>query len=101
MHAHTHPHPSKIIFIMIKSKDKILKLAKVKPPHKTKPTKPIEEQRNKAARHWWHTPLILATWEAKLRRILVGGQPEQIVCKTLPTQHKKGQWSGSSGRAPA
>jgi hypothetical protein len=26
--------------------------------------------------------VILATWEAEIRRILVGGQPKQIVLKT-------------------
>jgi hypothetical protein len=28
------------------------------------------------------TPVILATWEAEIRRITVRGQPRQIVCKT-------------------
>jgi hypothetical protein len=29
-----------------------------------------------------HTSVILATWEAKIKRIGVLGQPGQIVCKT-------------------
>jgi hypothetical protein len=30
----------------------------------------------------WLIPIIVAIWEAKIRRIMVGGQPGQIVCKT-------------------
>jgi hypothetical protein len=26
---------------------------------------------------WWLTPVILATWEAEIRRIKVPGQPQQ------------------------
>jgi hypothetical protein len=32
---------------------------------------------------WWLTPVILATQEVKIRRIVVRSQPKQIVCKTL------------------
>jgi hypothetical protein len=35
------------------------------------------------ARHWWLTPVILATQEAEIRRIRIQSQPRQIVCKTL------------------
>jgi hypothetical protein len=31
---------------------------------------------------WWLTPVILATWEAEIRRILVQGHPKQIVHET-------------------
>jgi hypothetical protein len=31
----------------------------------------------------WLTPVILATWEAKLRKISIQGQPEQVVLETL------------------
>jgi hypothetical protein len=33
--------------------------------------------------HWWLTPVILATQEAEIRRIVVPSQPGQIVCETL------------------
>jgi hypothetical protein len=32
-------------------------------------------------RYWWFTTIILATWEAEIGRIMVGGQPRQ---KTKP-----------------
>jgi hypothetical protein len=36
------------------------------------------------ARHWWLTPVILTTTqEAEIRRIVVRGQPRQIVHETL------------------
>jgi hypothetical protein len=34
--------------------------------------------------HWWFTPVILATWEAEIGRILVWSQQGQIVQETLP-----------------
>jgi hypothetical protein len=34
--------------------------------------------RNTSARHWWLTPVILATQEAEIRRIAAGSQPGQI-----------------------
>jgi hypothetical protein len=30
-------------------------------------------------RCWWCIPVILATWEAEIRRIVVQGQPGQVV----------------------
>jgi hypothetical protein len=35
------------------------------------------------ARHWWLTPIILATQKAEVRRIKVQSQPRQIVHETL------------------
>jgi hypothetical protein len=35
------------------------------------------------ARHQWLTPVILATQEAEIRRIIVQSQPSQIVQETL------------------
>jgi hypothetical protein len=35
------------------------------------------------ARHRWLMPIMLATQEAEIRRIMVWGQSGQIVCKTL------------------
>jgi hypothetical protein len=32
----------------------------------------------------WLTPVILATWEADIRRTVVLGQPGQIILKTPP-----------------
>jgi hypothetical protein len=50
----------------------------------------------KRARHWWVMPVILATQEADIRRILVQSQPRQIVLETLsqkkPFTHTKKGW---------
>jgi hypothetical protein len=54
-------------------------MVQVSPGKKQDPTSKI----TKAARHQWLIPVILATQEAEIRRIKVGGQPRQIVCKTL------------------
>jgi hypothetical protein len=32
--------------------------------------------------HWWLTLVILATWEAEIGKIVVRGQPRQIIHKT-------------------
>jgi hypothetical protein len=36
----------------------------------------------KKAGIWWLTPVILAAWEAEIRRIRVEGQLGQIICET-------------------
>jgi hypothetical protein len=43
------------------------------------------------ARHWWLSPIILATQEAGSRRIAVQSQPRQIVHNTLSQKKKKKQ----------
>jgi hypothetical protein len=39
----------------------------------------------------WLTPVILATEEARIRRIMVQNQPRKIVYKTLSREKKKSQ----------
>jgi hypothetical protein len=42
-------------------------------------------------------PVILATWEAEIRKTMIQNQPRQIVCETYLKNPitEKGSWSGS------
>jgi hypothetical protein len=46
------------------------------------------------AGNWWLTPVILATWEADIGRIVVGGQPEQIIQETSTIKITRAKWTG-------
>jgi hypothetical protein len=41
-------------------------------------------------------PVILATWEAEIRRTEVQGQPRQIVCETPISKITRAKWTGGS-----
>jgi hypothetical protein len=43
----------------------------------------VIQQKHFKAGHQWHSPVILATWEAQIRRIEVQSLPRKIVHKTL------------------
>jgi hypothetical protein len=51
-------------------------------------------KKKNVARHWWLTPVILATQEEEVRRIVVQSQPGKIVHETIsqknPTQKRAG-----------
>jgi hypothetical protein len=49
----------------------------------------FKSQNSLNAGHKWLTPVVLATWEAKIERIVVPHQPRQKVCET-PSQSKLG-----------
>jgi hypothetical protein len=45
-------------------------------------------------RHWWLMPVIPATQEAEIRRIVVLSQLRQIVCEILSQKNPSQKWSG-------
>jgi hypothetical protein len=47
----------------------------------------VSTKSNIQARHWWLTPVILATQEAEIRRIVVQSQPGQIVHEILSCKY--------------
>jgi hypothetical protein len=51
---------------------------------------------------WWLTPVILATQEAEIRRIVVQSHPGQIVCKTLSRKnfHRNRDGKVAQGEGP-
>jgi hypothetical protein len=46
------------------------------------------------ARHWWLTPVILATWETEICRIEARIKPRKIVHETPPPKITIAKWSG-------
>jgi hypothetical protein len=51
------------------------------------------------AGRWWLTPVMLATQEAEIRRIMVQSQPRQIVCETLSQKHPTQKRAGGVAQA--
>jgi hypothetical protein len=54
------------------------------------------------ARSQWLRPVILATQEAEIRRIMVPSQPQanrDPILKKKNLSHKRGWWSGSNGKS--
>jgi aspartate-semialdehyde dehydrogenase len=52
--------------------------------------------------YWWLTPVILATQEAEIRKIMVRSQPGQIVHETpsqkYPTKNRAGEMAQNVGK---
>jgi hypothetical protein len=51
------------------------------------------------AGHWWLTSVILATWEAKIRRIWFEASPRQIVLETLSQKNPSPKRAGGVDQA--
>jgi hypothetical protein len=51
-------------------------------------------ENTKEAGHWRLMPIILATWEAEIRRLLVEGHSRQIVCETPIFKITRAKWTG-------
>jgi hypothetical protein len=50
--------------------------------------------KKKPAKHRWLIPVILATWDAHIKRIItVGGQPRQEVLKTPISNTTRAKWT--------
>jgi hypothetical protein len=47
----------------------------------------------------WLTPIILATWEAEIRWILVQSQPRKIVLETPISKTTRTKWTGGVAQA--
>jgi hypothetical protein len=47
----------------------------------------VQSIKNCFARCQWLTPIILATWEAEIRKITARSHPGQIVLKTLSQKY--------------
>jgi hypothetical protein len=62
----------------------------------------VSLQRIVQAGHWWLTPIILATQEAEISRIVVQSQLRQIVPQTLSrkTLHKNRAGGVAQGEGP-
>jgi hypothetical protein len=60
----------------------------------------VRERRAPAAGHPWLTPIILATWEAEIRRMKVQGQPRQKVLETPSSKITRAKWTGGVVQAP-
>jgi hypothetical protein len=58
--------------------------------------KESRSKQEKSARHWWLTPVVLATEKAEIRRIEVGSKLGQIVHKTLFQQHSTQNMAGGA-----
>jgi hypothetical protein len=43
--------------------------------------------------HWWLTPIILAIWEAEIRKTVIRDQPRKIVHKTPSPKITTAKWT--------
>jgi hypothetical protein len=61
-------------------------------PNKPRVQTPVPPKTNTKGRHWYLTPVIQATWDLEIWRIMVPGQPGQKSLQDPTSKEKSWVW---------